>query len=105
MKPVASSGRVQTAPQDDKTVRDFGNFICFIAGEVTLLMRKVFDDGADEPTGNYEDENLFRTDIYGVIRTLDRTKASVNPPEIIGINKTKAAKQFLGLVLSIKLIL
>ncbi|CAN7042320.1 unnamed protein product, partial [Brassica oleracea var. botrytis] len=83
MKPVASSGRVQTAPQDDKTVRDFGNFICFIAGEVTLLMRKVFDDGADEPTGNHEDENLFRTYIYGVICTLDRTKASVNPPEII----------------------
>uniref|UniRef100_A0A0D3DQS0 Protein kinase domain-containing protein n=1 Tax=Brassica oleracea var. oleracea TaxID=109376 RepID=A0A0D3DQS0_BRAOL len=75
---------VQTTPQDNKTVKDFGNFIYFIAGEVTLLMRKVFDDGADEPTGNHEDENLFRTDIYGGIRTLNRTKALVNPPEIIG---------------------
>lgn len=59
MKSVASSGPVRTAPQDNKTVRDFDNFICFIAGEMTLLMEKVLDDGIGEPTDSHKSKDRF----------------------------------------------
>lgn len=82
-KYVLSSGPVWTTPQDNKTVRDFDDFICFIVGEMTLLMEKVFDDGIDGSIGNHKSKDRFGIEEYNFVFIIVWIKASVNPSKVI----------------------